>query len=60
MNITIIFAAVDIGFQSLQFTTSEDTSASVCAQITRGSLERDVVVYLNTVSEGTATGNILC
>ena len=50
--------AVDIGFQAPQFFTVENASATamVCAEIDRGSLEREVVVYLSTIPTGTATG----
>ena len=50
-------ADVDIGFQSLEFVTYENTStATVCGRIDRGSLERDVIAYVNTISGGNATG----
>ena len=55
-TILISPAVVDIGFQSLEFISTENSSATVCAQIDRGSLEREVVVYLSTVSGGTAVG----
>ena len=56
MNLT----AVDIGFQAPQFFTMENGSATamVCAQIDRGSLEREVVAYLSTIPGGTATGKL--
>ena len=43
---------MNIGFQSLEFITREYSSAvaTVCAQIDRGSLERDVVAYLTTTA----------
>ena len=45
-------AVVNIGFQSLKFITQENSSAvaTVCAQIDRGSLERQVVAYLSTTT----------
>ena len=54
-------ADVNVGFQNLQFFTRENvsTKATVCAQIDSGSLEREIVVYLSTVAEGTAEGNYL-
>ena len=47
-----------IGFQNLEFFTRENVSASaaLCAQIDRGSLEREVAAYLTTVTGGTAVG----
>ena len=54
MNIPTV---VSIGFQYLVFSTMENVSATVCAQIDSGCLEREVVVYLSTVTGGTATGN---
>lgn len=33
------------------------STAIVCVQITNGSLEREVVVYLSTLDGGTAEGN---
>ena len=52
-------ADVGVGFQSLQFFTRENvsTKATVCTQIDSGSLEREIVVFLNTIAEGTAEGN---
>ena len=49
---------MDIGFQALLFFTRENVSATaiVCAQIDRGSLEREVEVYLSTIPGGTAIG----
>lgn len=49
--------AVDIGFLAPQFFTMENESAAamVCAEIDRGSLEREVVAYLSTIPGGTAT-----
>lgn len=49
---------MNIGFQSLEFATEENTSAiaRVCAQIDTGSLEREVTAFLSTVTGGTATG----
>ena len=58
MHHIVVFAAVDIGFQSLEFVTTENTSARVCAEIDRGALEREVVAYLSTASGGTATGEL--
>ena len=51
---------MDIGFQDIQFFTRENVSATatVCAQIDRGSLEREVVAYLSTIPEGTAIGKL--
>jgi hypothetical protein len=48
---------VDIGFLDPLFFTMENESATanVCAQIDRGSLEREVVVYLSTIPGGAAT-----
>ena len=53
------FTDVSVGFQSLQFFTKENVSsrATVCAQINNGSLEREVTVYLSTLTGGTAEGN---
>lgn len=51
---------VDIGFQSLEFVTTENTlAATVCAQIDNWSIERNVVAYLSTIPEGNATGRSL-
>lgn len=36
--------------------TTENVSATVCAQIDSGILEREVVAYLSTTSGGTALG----
>ena len=48
---------MNIGFQNLEFVALESNmSTIVCAQIDVGSLEREVVVYLTTVSGGTAVG----
>jgi hypothetical protein len=49
--------AVDIGFLMPLFFTMENGSATsmVCAEIDRGSLERQVVAYLSTILGGTAT-----
>ena len=49
--------AVDIGFLAPMFFAIENGSAAamVCAQIDRGSLEREVVAYLSTIPGGTAT-----
>ena len=49
--------AVDIGFLAPVFFAIENGSAAaiVCAQIDRGSLEREVVAYLSTIPGGTAT-----
>jgi hypothetical protein len=48
--------AVDIGFLVPLFFTMENGSATatVCAEIDRGSLERQVVAYLSTIPGGTA------
>jgi hypothetical protein len=47
---------VDIGFEAPMFFTMENESATAmaCAEIDRGSLEREVVVYLSTIPGGTA------
>ena len=45
-----------VGFESQVFTTTENVSAMVCAEIVTGSLEREVEAYLSTVSEGSAGG----
>ena len=52
-------ADVSIGFQSLQFFAMEGVSstATVCAQIMNGTLEREVVAYLSTLDGGTAESN---
>ena len=41
-----------VGFQTLEFTTMENSSAvaTVCAQIDGGSLEREVMAYLTSVA----------
>ena len=53
----VVFTEVSIGFQSLQFLTTEGSSATVeiCAQIDAGTLERSVSVYISTANQ-TATG----
>lgn len=55
---------MNIGFQSFEFVTKENSSAvaTVCAQIDRGSLERDVVAYLTTTAliGDTAMGMYTC
>ena len=51
---------MDIGFQSLEFVTTEDTlAATVCAQIDNWSIERNVVAYVSTILGGNATGKSL-
>ena len=48
---------MDIGFLAPMFFTMENGSAAAmaCAQIDRGSLEREVMAYLSTIPGGTAT-----
>ena len=59
-----MFIVVNIGFQSLEFITKENSSAvaTVCAQIDRGSLERYVDAYLNSIVliGDTAVGALHC
>ena len=50
----VISAVVNIGFHSLESVTTENISASVCAQLLIGSLERNMTTYLSTVLGGTA------
>ena len=56
-NFVFKHTAVDIGFLAPVFFAIENGSAAamVCAQIDRGSLEREVVAYLSTIPGGTAT-----
>ena len=53
----LLIIDVNIGFQSIEFVTQENSSAVaiVCAQIYRGSLEREVVAFLNTTALMTDT-----
>ena len=48
---------MDIGFLAPVLFAIENGSAvaNVCAEIDRGSLEREVVTYLSTIPGGTAT-----
>lgn len=51
--------AVSVGFQSLEFLSTEGTGATVgvCLQIFAGTLERTVSAFITT-SEDTATGKL--
>ena len=61
LNLVIV---VNIGFQSLEFISEENSSAvaTVCAQIDRGTLERYVDVYLTSFAAigDTAVGTLHC
>ena len=61
--LSYLLIVVNIGFQSVVFITQENLTAvaTVCAQIYIGSLEREVVTYLNTTSlmRDTAVGKYI-
>ena len=49
---------MNIGFENLEFLAQEGSLATtrLCAQIDSGHLEREVVAFLTTTTDGTATG----
>ena len=55
--IYLLSAVVTIGFNSVTYSVLEDAgSVNITVSIMNGTLARNVVVTLSTVSDGTATG----
>ena len=44
-----------IGFEQTEYNVSEGNQVEVCAVLTSGTLEKDVLVFVNS-SDGTANG----